>query len=146
MTIEQIVKKKDFERDIYELQARYENGDILESELMEEELEQLCHLYDKQCRDIEAETNRILRNLAKTFFEIIVSIVAKHCGMRKTEVRLKSSIRIETEEFSYVRRRLFKEMESAFEIEIGEAEMDKASVVEDLLDLALRKKGILDLR
>ena len=61
------------------LQVLYERGEISEDDLTEQEKEQLCELYEKQCKDIENDTRKTLRKLSMTFFEIIANTpTAKH--------------------------------------------------------------------
>lgn len=69
--------------DILKLQTMFEKGEISETDLTEQEKEQLCELYEKQCKDIENDTRKTLRKLSMTFFEIIANIVERHCDVKK---------------------------------------------------------------
>lgn len=132
--------------DILKLQMMFENGEISETDLTEQEIEQLCELYDKQCKDIENDTRKTLRKLSMTFFEIIVNIVEHHCEVKKSDIRLNTPVRWKLGKYSHPRRKMFSEIESAFSISISNEEAENARTVEDLLNLVLQKKGVLDLR
>ncbi len=132
--------------DILKLQTMFENGDISETDLSEHEKEQLCELYEKQCKDIENDTRKTLRKLCMIFLEIIVNIVERYCDVKKGDIRLNTPIRWELGRYSHPRRKMFSEVESAFSISISNEEAENACTVEDLLNLVLQKKGVLDLR
>lgn len=132
--------------DILKLQTMFENGEISETDLTEQEIEQLFELYNKQCKDIENDTRKTLRKLSMTFFEIIVNIVERNCDIKKSDIRLNTPVRWELGKYSHPRARMFSEIESAFSISISSEEAEFAHTVEDLLNLVLRKKGVLDLR
>ena len=128
------------------LQVLYERGEISEDDLTEQEKEQLCELYEKQCKDIENDTRKTLRKLSMTFFEIIANIVERHCDVKKSDIRLNTPVRWELGKYSHPRRKMFGEVESAFSILISNEEAENVCTVEDLLNLVLEKKGVLDLR
>ena len=132
--------------DILKLQTMFESGEISETDLTEQEKEQLCELYEKQCKDIENDTRKTLRKLSMTFFEIIANIVERHCDVKKSDIRLNTPIRWELGKYSHPRRKMFGEVESAFSILISNEEAENVCTVEDLLNLVLEKKGVLDLR
>ena len=131
--------------DILKLQTMFENGEISETDLTEQEIEQLCELYDKQCKDIENDTRKTLRKLSMTFFEIVINIVERHCDVKKSDIRLNTPVRWKLGKYSHPRARMFSEIESAFSISISSEEAEHARTVEDLLNLVLQKKGVLDL-
>jgi len=128
------------------LQVLYERGEISEDDLTEQEKEQLCELYEKQCKDIENDTRKTLRKLSMTFFEIIANIVERHCDVKKSDIRLNTPVRWELGKYSHPRWKMFGEVESAFSILISNEEAENVCTVEDLLNLVLEKKGVLDLR
>ena len=128
------------------LQVLYERGEISEDDLTEQENEQLFKLYEKQCKDIENDTRKTLRKLSMTFFEIIANIVERHCDVKKSDIRLNTPVRWELGKYSHPRRKMLGEVESAFSILISNEEAENVCTVEDLLNLVLEKKGVLDLR
>ena len=128
------------------LQVLYERGEISEDDLTEQEKEQLFKLYEKQCKDIENDTRKTLRKLSMTFFEIIANIVERHCDVKKSDIRLNTPVRWELGKYSHPRRKMLGEVESAFSILISNEEAENVCTVEDLLNLVLEKKGVLDLR
>lgn len=134
------------EKEILELQTRFENGKVLESELSEEDIEQLYDLYKKQCKEIEDDTHRTLKKLSKIFFEIIANIVARHTKIKVLKICLSTPMCYEPKLSSCVKEKIISEVEKSFEISIGDQEKKEAYTVEDLLDIVIREKGLLDLR
>lgn len=132
--------------DILKLQMMFENGEISETELTEQEKEQLCELYEKQCKDIENDTHRTLKKLSKIFFEIIANIVARHTKIRVSKICLSTPMCYEPKLSSCVKEKIIEEVEKSFEISIGAQEKEEVYTVEDLLDIVIREKGLLDLR
>ena len=47
---------------------------------------------------------------------------------------------------SCVKEKIIEEVEKSFEISIGAQEKEEVYTVEDLLDIVIREKGLLDLR
>lgn len=134
------------EKEILELQTRFENGNVLEPELSDEDIEQLYELYEKQCKDIENDTHRTLKKLSKIFFEIIANVVAHHTKIKVSKISLSTPMCYDPKLSSCVKKKIISEVEKSFEISIGAQEKEEAYTVEDLLDIVIREKGLLDLR
>lgn len=133
-------------KEILELQTRFENGEVLESELSDEDIEQLYDLYEKQCKDLENDTHRTLKKLPKIFFEIIANIVARHTKIRASKISLSTPMCYEPKLSSCVKKKIIDDVEKSFEISIRAQEKEEVYTVEDLLDIVIREKGLLDLR
>lgn len=48
-----IKRTEDDDTELFELQRRYRNGEIADSELTQEQINSLCMLYDKQIQDLK---------------------------------------------------------------------------------------------
>ena len=65
-----VIKETEEEKRLKSLQLQYDNGEIEEEDILEEDIEKLIKMYEKETKELNADTERIKNHIAKMLKEL----------------------------------------------------------------------------
>ena len=65
-----IIKESEEEKRLKSLQLQYDNEEIEEEDILEEDIEKLIKMYEKETKELNADTERIKNHIAKMLKEL----------------------------------------------------------------------------